>query len=238
MDQESTGGMPSAPKNTSMAIPIAIVIAGLFIGGAIFISNGGVKKTAPPSGDGQATLAPITAKDHIRGNPNAPVKIVEYSDPECPYCKQFHTTLQQIMKDYGTQGNVALVYRHFPLDRSHPKSRTEINALECAGDVGGPEKFWEYLDRLFEVTPSNNGLDLALLPTIATDIGLDKTAFTACQEQNKFTAVIQADYESGIAAGVRGTPYSVVIGRDGTQYPINGADPYEAVRAVIDQALK
>lgn len=224
-----------------MAIPIAIVIAGLFIGGAIFISNGGVKTggtAAQPNDSGKAVLAPITTKDHIRGNPNAPVKIVEYSDPECPFCKQFHVSLQKIMSEYGSQGNVALVYRHFPLDQIHSKARTEMNALECANEVGGPEKFWEYLDRLFEITPSNNGLDLTLLPTIATDVGLDKATFTTCQEQNKFSALIQADYESGIAAGVRGTPYSIIIGRDGTQYPINGAEPYEAVKATIDAALK
>lgn len=235
-------------RGGNLAIPGAIVIAGLLIAGAVFMTNGGLKtgdtkKQVAAVGAAareQATgLAPITAKDHIRGNPNAPVKIVEYSDPECPFCKQFHTTtMRSVMNDYGAQGQVAWVYRHFPLDQIHSKSRNEIGAIECANEIGGNAKFWEYLDRIFEVTPGNNGLDPNLLPTIATDVGLDKAKFTACQAQNKFAALIEADYQSGLAAGVRGTPYSVIIGRDGKQTVINGAQPYEVVKQMIDAALK
>jgi len=101
---------------------------------------------------------------------NAPVKIVEFSDTECPFCKRFHTTMQQVVKD--SNGQVAWVYRHFPLDQLHSKARKEAEATECAAELGGNEKFWAYLNRLMEVTPANDGLDLAELPVIAAYVGL------------------------------------------------------------------
>lgn len=94
-------------------------------------------------------------RDHIRGSRDAPVTLLEYSDLECPFCKQFHTTLQRATQEYD--GKVRWVYRHFPLDALHSKARKEAEAAECAAAQG---KFWEFLDRLFAVAPSNNGLEI------------------------------------------------------------------------------
>ena len=117
---------------------------------------------------------------HILGNPGAPVKLVEFSDFECPFCKRFHLTMKRLMNEYGEDGKVAWVYRHFPLVSLHSKARREAQAAECASELGGNEAFWAYSDRLFEVAPSNNRLDLALLPRIAQLIGLDRAKFEAC----------------------------------------------------------
>ncbi|MHB8652068.1 MAG: DsbA family protein [Minisyncoccota bacterium] len=241
MDQPS-----STPSKQSFAIPGAIVAAGILVAGAIFITSSkepavadGGKNTATVAGstNSPSKLNPINAGDYLRGNPNAPVKIVEYSDTECPFCKQFHVTMQRIMSEYGTNGQVAWVYRFFPLS-IHPKAPMEAMAVACAGDTGGAAKFWEYLDKIFEVTPSNNNLDPRLLDTIAAQLGIDQTKFDTCRTTNKFAQKIQADYDSGIIAGVQGTPYSVIIGRDGKQYPVDGAQPYEVVKQMVDQALK
>ena len=116
------------------------------------------------------SVAKVTRDDHILGDINAPVKIIEFSDPECPYCKRFHTTMEQIIAEYGKGGQVAWVYRHFPLDSIHPKSRKEAEAIECAGEQG---KFWEYTSKIYEVTPSNNKLDPNQLYKIAIDLGLN-----------------------------------------------------------------
>ena len=115
-------------------------------------------------------MKPVSDGDHILGDKNASVKIVEFSDTECPFCKRFHTTMQQVVKD--NNGQVAWVYRHFPLDQLHSKARKEAEATECAAEMGGSEKFWAYLNRIMEVTPSNNGLDPAELPAIAAYVGL------------------------------------------------------------------
>jgi protein-disulfide isomerase len=112
---------------------------------------------------GKIDIPPVTEKDFITGNPNAEIKIVEYSDTECPFSKRFHQTMIDIMKEQGPNGKVAWVYRYFPLDGLHQKARYEAEAVACAAEQGGNAKFWEYLDLLFKVTPSNDGLDASLL---------------------------------------------------------------------------
>ena len=181
----------------------------------------------------------ITSADHVRGNSNAPVKIVEYSDLECPFCKSFHSTLQQVMNEYGKNGKVAWVYRHFPLDAIHSKARTEAAAAECAGELGGNNAFWAYIDRFFAVTPSNNQTDIqTVLPKIAREIGLDESKFNSCLASGKYAKRIQEDLDNANAIGGNGTPWSIVVTKSGKKYPLSGAQPYEAVKQLIELALQ
>src|SRR6185295_5043808 len=83
------------------------------------------------------SVKPVAAEDHIRGDLAAPVKVIEFSDFECPFCKGFHATMKQVMADYEKDGKVAWVYRHFPIDELHSKARKEAQAAECAGELGG-----------------------------------------------------------------------------------------------------
>src|SRR4051812_7191904 len=114
----------STPPRSPLSIPVAIIIAGAIVAGAVIWTkkpaqvavNTNTQQAAALSGDTQP-IAPITDKDHILGNPNAKIKIVEYSDPSCPFCKMFHPTMLKIMDTYGKTGDVAWVYRHFPLDK-------------------------------------------------------------------------------------------------------------------------
>ncbi len=187
-------------------------------------------------------VKPVDSEDHILGDPGAPVKLVEFSDFECPFCKRFHPTMKRLMNEYGKDGKVAWVYRHFPLDSLHSKARKEAQAAECANELGGNEAFWAYTDRLYDVAPSNDRLDLALLPRFAQEIGLDRAAFETCLEGDarggKYAAHIEADVQDAIASGGTGTPFSLVIAPNGTTYPINGAQPYAALKSIIDLALK
>ena len=185
------------------------------------------------------SVKPVAAEDHVRGNLAAPVKVIEFSDFECPFCKGFHATMKQVMGDYEKDGKVAWVYRHFPIDELHPKARKEAQAAECANELGGNKAFWAYTDKLFEVTPSNNRLDPAQLPQIAEAVGLDRAKFDTCLDgSGKFAAHIEANIQDAAASGGQGTPYSVVITPNGKVVPINGAQPYEEVKAIIDTALK
>lgn len=93
----------------------------------------------------------------VRGNLNAKITVVEYSDFECPFCKRFHQTMQQVISTYGN--DIKWVYRHFPLDGLHQQARPEANMAECAYEQG---KFWEFTDGVFKVTPSNDGMDITL----------------------------------------------------------------------------
>lgn len=192
--------------------------------------------------DAMNAVRPVTSADHIRGNPDAPVKIIEFSDFECPFCKRFQATMKRVIEDYGDDGKVAWVYRHFPLDSLHSKARKEAQASECANELGGNDAFWRFADRIFKVTPSNNGLDPAQLPNIAEQIGLDRAKFERCLSGDarggKYAEHIAADLEDANTSGGTGTPYTLVVGPTRKIYPINGALSYAAVKSIIDVALK
>lgn len=223
-------------------IPIAIIVAGLIIAGAIYFGGSKNTNNVNLTGQPEATnttgiVAPITDKDHILGSKDAPIVIVEYSDFECPWCKVFHQTMHEIRNIYGDK--VAWVYRQSPIIGLHPKAPKESEASECAAEQGGNEAFWKFADKIFSVTPSNNGLDLAQLPVIAGEIGLDVQAFNACLSSGKFTKQVEEGISAAIKAGSQGaTPYSVIMTKDGKKVAINGAQPIENVKAQIDALLK
>lgn len=234
-------------NSTNLSIPIAIVIAGALIAGALFFASGGsggglaANAPQPAAVDESATLdemRAVSADDHLRGDPNAPVKIVEYADFECPFCKRFHTTMQQVMDEYGKNGKVAWVYRQFPLDQLHSKARREAVASECAAELGGQTGFWKFADRFYELTPSNDQTNIeTVLPQIAREIGLDKDKFAACLTSGKYDTKVQADVDDATASGGNGTPWSIVVAKNGKKYPLSGAQPIENVKALIETAL-
>lgn len=242
--------MENEIKKESLSIPTAIILAGLLIAGAVYLGtsksggNVAVNDSQPQPVAQQAgnldQMAKITGNDHIRGNPDAPVKIVEYSDFECPFCKRFHETMKQVMDEYGKDGQVAWVYRHFPLDQLHPvKARKEAVATECAAELGGNDAFWKYADRFFELTPSNNQTNIdTVLPQIAKEIGLDDAKFASCLASKKYDAHIEENVQNAVATGGNGTPWSIVVGKNGKQYPLSGAQPYTSVKQLIDLALQ
>lgn len=220
------------------AVPFAIVIAGALIAGALYFASGNGGTPDPNAGTGtvQEEIRGVQANDHIRGNPNAEIVIVEYSDTECPFCKQYHETMNRIIDEYGADGKVAWVYRHFPLDQLHPKARAEAQASECVASIGGEDAFWKFINRIYEVTPANNGLDAAQLPVIASYAGVDTAAFESCMKTDTGKERIQTDIDEVVAAGGRGTPHSIVL-VDGEQVPIEGAQPYEVIKGLIDTLL-
>lgn len=227
----------------SYAVPVTILVAGLIIAGAIYYKDGSVPPTDQVAAPGVAAnaklenLKPISAQDHILGDSEAIIKIVEFSDLECPFCKDFHKTMFKVMEEYNSKGQVAWIYRHFPLDQLHSKARKEAEASECANELGGNEKFWAYVTKVFETTPSNNGLDLAQLPIIAKDVGLDPTAFTQCLESGKMAAVVGAQYQDAVTSGGNGTPFPIVITPDGKKIALQGAIPFEGMKQLIDGLL-
>lgn len=238
-------------EKSNLTIPVSIIVAGLLIAGSLFISRGGIKtNSAAVANSGlpnteSIDIAPVTPADHIQGNPQAPVLIVEYSDTECPFCKTFHTTMRSVMDTYGKDGKVAWVYRHFPLYKEggngtalHPKAGKEAEALECAAELGGNDSFWAYTNEIYTVTPSNNGLDPAELPKIAERVGLDVSKFNTCLTSGRYAQKVSDAYDAALKAGASGTPYSVIITSDGkTKVPVNGAQNLTSVKQVLDALL-
>lgn len=187
------------------------------------------------AGNTKIALAEITTDDHIKGNVKAPITILEFSDPECPYCKRFHDTMQQVVANYGD--SVRWVYKHAPLDSLHRKARKEAEAMECAFDQKGNDGFWKFADRLYEITPSNDRLETSQLPEIAKYAGLNVDKFNDCLDSDKFASKVQDQLGEATKAGLRGTPYSVIIAGDQT-IPVSGAYPFEQIKAMIDPLLK
>lgn len=219
-----TQSIQSPVANKTNVIFVILLAVAAFLLGSLWTEVRYLKKTnseksaAVVSNPNQANLPPAVAyddvkpvdsQDHIRENRNAQILLVEYSDLECPFCKEFHPVILQAIKDYN--GKFALVFRHFPLDLKHPKARKEAEATECAGELGGENGFWKMVDKIFEVTPSNNGLNLDDLPKLAGQIGLNQQVFKNCLDSGKFAKAVEEDYQSGIKAKVTGTPGDILI---------------------------
>lgn len=232
----------SAPSALSrlLGVPVAIILAGGLVAFAIYF-GGGKSTPTPPTAlteeNAEPTVGnfrPVDDTDHIRGPATARVTIIEYSDLECPFCKQFQVTMRELVAAYPN--DVRWVYRHFPLEQLHSKAPQEAIATECAGEQG---KFWELTDKIFEVTPANNGLNLEQLPTLAASVGVaDIPAFSACLTSDRHRAKVDADYADARTAGGQGTPYSIIIGPTGEPAPISGAQPLSVLKAAVEPYLQ
>ncbi|KKR32303.1 MAG: DSBA oxidoreductase [Candidatus Falkowbacteria bacterium GW2011_GWF2_39_8] len=166
----------------------------------------------------------VASTDRIRGNKNAPITIVEFSDYQCPYCSKYHDTMKQVMQNYPDK--VRWVYKHFPLESMHPYAKKAAEGAECAGDQG---KFWEFTDDLL----ANQGsIKPEYLSTLAQNLGLKTDKFENCLSTGKYTKKVENDMSEGKKLGVRGTPGSFINGRN-----IAGAVPYADIEAMIEAEL-
>jgi protein-disulfide isomerase len=177
--------------------------------------------------------------DPVKGNPNAPITIIEFSDFQCPFCKRFHeTTLPMLEKNYISTGKVKFVYRDFPITNIHPNAVPTALASECADDQG---KFWEYHDKIFVNQKSWQDLEIAdsvnVLKQYAIELGLDMGEFNQCLETGKYLDEIQNDLQDGRDYGVTGTP-GFFIGNEKLGYVrVIGAQPYSVFEQVLDEQL-
>ena len=159
----------------------------------------------------------------LRGNPKAPVMIVEFSDYQCPYCHQAEPTVEAMLAKYGDK--VSLSYRDFPLRAIHDHAEIAAEASRCALEQG---KFWDYHDQLFKAT----NLDKEALIGYAKDAKLDDKQFESCLTSEKYKAQIDKDIEEGRKAGVSGTPAFFLNGVE-----MSGAQSADAFAKAIDDEL-
>jgi len=224
-------------QNNNLTVPIAIIVAGALIAGALFFAG----KSATPSGPNTETGAEknvpaVSVEDHILGNPDAPVVIVEYSDIECPFCKQFHVTMQQIMDEYGKDGKVAWVYRQFPLAQLHPNAPKLAEASECVASLGGNTAFWSFLDEVFAVAPINVLFPMDRLNEVVAKVGVSQSDFTQCLDSGSKESIVEKQFNDAIATGGQGTPHNIIIAGDQI-IALPGAQPYATLKQVIDALL-
>ncbi len=185
---------------------------------------------AAPNGGTQISLT-LSEDDWVRGDANAPITIVEFSDFDCPFCQRHHDTMNQLIAQYD--GQVNWVYRHFPLTQLHPDAVKKANAAECAGGLGGEDSFWAYADAIF--AGDEGGTD-AELSAVAGNLGLNTAKFESCLTNGDYSDVVDNDSQNAVSAGGTGTPYNVIIAGD-QQIPVNGAVPLEQFKSIIDSLL-
>lgn len=230
-----------------LSIPISIVVAGLFIGAGLYFGGGSqpaplvAQENAPraaeqpPAGNTDQVNA-VTAEDHIKGSLEAPIKIVEYSDFDCPFCTRFHETMNGVTEKYSGD-EVAWVYRHFPLEQLHPQAPAVAVASECVAELGGEDAFWTFADGYYAARGAGDRTAHSeLIADLAIDAGVSQQALTECLDSGRHEAAVQADMEDAIETGGRGTPWSILIGPSGKTYPINGALPQQAIEQLIETA--
>lgn len=229
------------PREQSLAVPIAIVIAGLVIAGALYFSGRPNQNPASSNREasaGDASKVPlVTVEDHILGDPNAPIKIIEYTDLECPYCKQFHTTMEEIMATYGKNGAVAWVMRNFPIVQQHPNAPKLAEAAECVAALAGNAGYWNFLTELFTIAPQGTFFPIDRLSEAALSVGADAGAFDQCMARRTYKELVTEQFNDAVATGAVGTPHNIIVTNDGQFIPLSGAQPYATVKSVIDAIL-
>ncbi|MCA9354941.1 thioredoxin domain-containing protein [Candidatus Kaiserbacteria bacterium] len=237
--------MEPSSQDSSPAIPIAIICGFAMIALAIFFTNkdGNAPRQLSitqleSEGSSESDVSrPVDKTDYIKGNPNAPILIVEYSDYDCPFCGQYHNTLNQIMDEYGVTGKLAWVYRQFPLAELHPNSPKISEAALCVGNLGGNEAFWAFSDRIFTDRDSNELTNVTKLQQYAEEAGVSKSDYVSCVESGRMESVVESSIRDGFNSGARGTPYTVLIVGN-KQAIINGAQSYDVVKGIIENLIE
>ena len=235
------------PKSSAQILVILLVVAAFLIGvlfdkvqylekGQIAITNPGA---AVPAGQNGQQAAPTPGAKvsvaiggfPVQGNKNAKVTIIEFADFRCPFCEQFFTnTLPQITSDYVNTGKVKFAFRNFAF--LGPASIIAANASECANDQG---KFWDFYSYLYKNQPAETDISMYNTDTLtqaAVSLGMDDNKFRSCLDNKTDDAKAAKDLADGQAAGISGTPTFVINGT-----LVVGAQPYAAIKAIIDQEL-
>ncbi|MEK6897093.1 MAG: DsbA family protein [Nanoarchaeota archaeon] len=218
-------------KYSTLLLLAVVVIGGFFLlrdGGG---SNGG--SVTDTGGEGQEAVnakAFIEDNDPVLGSPDAGVSIIEFSDFQCPFCgRAFEGTITDLKNsDYFKNGEVNLVYKHFPLNSIHPYAQGAAEASVCAQAQG---KFWEYHDTLFK---NQDALDIESLKQYASQLGLNTGSFNSCLDGGDSESEVNKELAQATAAGAGGTPFFLIVNTEtGKTVSISGAYPFASGTAQI-----
>lgn len=147
---------------------------------------------------------PVSQKDHIQGNINAPIELVQYGDYQCPYCWKAYPVVKRLQESLGDR--VKFIFRNFPLTKIHPQAKIAAIASEAASLQ---KKYWEMHDLLYE---KHKDLSYGAIITYAHELGLDAAIFKKDLTDPVLEAKVETDFFSGLRSGVNATPTFFING--------------------------
>lgn len=226
-------------RNT-LLIALSLLVVG-FIGGLLLSGQNSifgvnlfdadeVLEESAEEQDSPEVISVSVDDDAIKGDVNAPVTIVEFSDFQCPYCARFATETYPLLQDYIDEGVVRLIYRDFPIARSHPQAELAALAAECAGEAGD-DKYYEMHDKIFAGLADWSGSEFArdLFLSYASEIDVE---IEACLDDGALAEEVADDYVAAQSYGVTGTPTFFINGKK-----VVGAQPFAVFQALIEAEL-
>ena len=223
-----------------LTTPVAIILAAIILGSS-HVVYGLLGNSGSDSSVVLFKGRTIDTTDLAIGNTKSDVVVLEYADTECYYCGQLHPTITQIKEEYKEK--VGFVYRYFPLTEIHPQAFNEAKAIYCVGKTLGADKREDYINEIFtyKLAKKNMVLPEGGKESLAKNVGVNETQFKACMSEQATADAISTSREDGIGAGVEGTPATFVLVKTRKGYEvvskIDGARPYEYVKAAIEEAL-
>jgi len=178
----------------------------------------------------------ITSNTPLKGDPSAPITLIEFGDFQCPNCGRFaRDTSPQIESTYVESGKVSIAFKHFTV--VGPDSISAAMASQCANDQG---MFWEFHDELYNNQGHENSgwASKDNLKQVASNMGLDKQSFYSCLDSNNYQSLVENDLSLAKQIKFTGTPSFLVLKNDGSKpQALTGAYPYETFQKIFDDSL-
>jgi len=201
---------------------------GVFV--LLFLGYKALKWINTPQPEVAGSAVEVVDSDWIRGKKDAKVTLIEYSDFQCPACKQYQPILENLIDEYAD--NLKIVYRHYPLFTIHKNAIPSAKASEAAGNQG---KFWEMHDMLFEKQDewSEEGIPMDKFVGYAKDLGLNEESFKNDYQSKDVEDKVNQDLTNGNSLRLTGTPTFYINGRK-----IENPQGYEGLKKAVDNALK
>lgn len=236
--------MKDSLKLEKLLVPISIIVAGALVGAAVLYANKGnnvagnqqqgqpqdQQQGQQPESKAYLNVAKITSQDHIYGNKKAKIKVVAYTDLECPYCSKFHPIIKNIVDE--SNGEIALVLRYFPLP-FHPQAQEAAESAECVYAKGGDSAYWKFVDNTFAAYDKSEGAKIDLA-AVASKSGAN---ISSCDKAS-YDQKIKEQAANGQESGLQGTPFAVVVVNGEAKGTIDGAYPKERVQQIISDLSK
>lgn len=186
----------------SLLVIVIFIVIAFILQVSLYLKE--IKTNQPPQKLTSSQQTMVTNDDPSSGSPNAKIHIVEFSDFQCPFCRQSFPVVRKLMLEYGDQ--IYFVFRDFPISDLHPQAQKAAEAGECAHEQG---KFWPMHDKIFQ---NQENITVSDLKNYAIQIGLDTTKFNQCLDTSKYASEVRSDLVDGALAGVTSTPTFFING--------------------------